>query len=109
MSKEEKDQRTNAIISRLEALSIESNDLLSELRETQRRERPPGEGNTTARTLPHSFVVGDRAIITNNYLRQRNIQGRVIYATAQRVTIIDTQGHRYTRKPTNLRKLSNGQ
>jgi hypothetical protein len=107
MSKD-KDKRTNDIINRLEALSIESNELLNELREAQRRERQAA-GSTPARTpprtQPHSFNIGDRAIIANNYLRQRNIQGQVIYATAQRVTIIDTQGNRYTRKPTNLRKL----
>jgi hypothetical protein len=98
----DKDQRTNDIIDRLEALSIETNELVTELR---RREQLPPTTTTPVRTRPHGFIVGDRASITNNYLRQRNIQGHVIYATAQRVTIIDAQGNRYTRKPTNLRKL----
>jgi hypothetical protein len=100
MRNDKKDQRTNDIIDRLEALSIETNELVTELR--RREQLPP---TTTPVTRPHGFIVGDRASITNNYLRQRNIQGHVIYATAQRVTIIDAQGNRYTRKPTNLRKL----
>jgi hypothetical protein len=99
----DKDQRTSDIITRLEALSIETNELVTELR--RREQLPPVPQTTPVRTRPHSFIVGDRASITNNYLRQRNIQGHMIYATAQRVTIIDAQGNRYTRKPTNLRKL----
>jgi hypothetical protein len=106
MTKEE-DQRTKEIINRLEALSIETNELLTELRGVQLQQPPAdttglrGRTNTTL----HQFHTGDRVIIANNYLRQRNIQGRVIYTTAQRVTLIDDQGNRYTRKPTNLRKL----
>jgi hypothetical protein len=106
MTKEE-DQRTKEIINRLEALSLETNELLTELRGVHQHAQPPT--NTTApglgRTRPHQFHTGDRVIIANNYLRQRNIQGRVVYTTAQRVTLIDDEGNRYTRKPTNLRKL----
>jgi hypothetical protein len=98
-------QRTNDIIDRLEALSIETNELVTELRRREQLPQAAVVTPTSVRTKSHGFVVGDRASITNNYLRQRNIQGHVIYATAQRVTIIDAQGNRYTRKPTNLRKL----
>jgi hypothetical protein len=101
----DKDQRTNDIIDRLEALSIETNELVTELRRREQLPQAAAAIPPSVRTRPHGFVVGDRASITNNYLRQRNIQGHVIYATEQRVTIIDAQGNRYTRKPTNLRKL----
>jgi hypothetical protein len=111
MNEQEQDQRTNNIINRLEALSLETNELLRELRETQPHERRIGATTTPAhtRTPPHEFVVGDRVVIANNYRRQRNTQGTVIYVTAQRVTLIDAQGNRHTRKPTNLRKLQHGQ
>jgi hypothetical protein len=106
----EQDQRTNIIINRLEALSLETNELLRELRETQPHERRPATTATVpTRILPHDFVVGDRVVIANNYRRQRNTQGTVLYVTAQRVTLIDAQGNRHTRKPTNLRKLQHGQ
>jgi hypothetical protein len=106
MTKEE-DQRTKDIINRLEALSIETNELLTELRGVQRPQPPADTSFRSGQTdtTRHHFRTGDRVIIANNYLRQRNIQGRVIYTTAQRVTLIDDQGNRYTRKPTNLRKL----
>jgi hypothetical protein len=109
MTKEEEDQRTKEIIHRLEALSIETSELLTELRVrevNQHALQPPQPPKTIgARARPHQFRVGDRAIIANNYLRQRNIQGSVIYTTPQRITLIDEQGNRYTRKPTNLRKI----
>jgi hypothetical protein len=107
MTKEE-DQRTQEIVTRLEALSIETNKLLTELRGVHQPVQQSVNTSIpvqTGQTRPHQFRTGDRVIIANNYLRQRNIQGRVIYTTAQRVTLIDDQGNRYTRKPTNLRKL----
>jgi hypothetical protein len=106
MTKEE-DQRTKEIINRLEALSLETNELLTELRGVHQHVQPATNTTTPGlrRTRPHQFHTGDRVIIANNYLRQRNIQGRVIYTTEQRVTLIDDEGNRYTRKPTNLRKL----
>jgi hypothetical protein len=104
MTKEEEDQRTKEIIHRLEALSIETNELLTELREVNQHALQPPK-TIGARARPHQFRVGDRVIIANNYLRQRNIQGSVIYTTMQRITLIDEQGNRYTRKPTNLRKV----
>jgi hypothetical protein len=103
MTKEE-DQRTKDIIHRLEALSIETNELLTELRAVNQHALQPKATGVRARPSPQ-FRVGDRVIIANNYLRQRNIQGRVIYTTTQRITLIDEQGNRYTRKPTNLRKV----
>jgi hypothetical protein len=107
----EQDQRTNNIINQLEALSLETNELLRELRETQPHERRT-VANTTpvqTRTPPHDFAVGDRVVIANNYRRQRNTQGTVVYVTLQQITLIDAQGNRHTRKPTNLRKLQHGQ
>ena len=111
----------NDIIDRLEELSIESGALLIELRRARLRERQQDQGSlergavhpvTPPRqtsTFPHGFELGDTVVITNNYLGQRNTRGHVSYITAQRVTIIDAHGQRYTRKPTNLRKLYNDQ
>lgn len=114
------DNNIQDIINRLEELSIESGALLIELRRARLRERQldqqPLEDQRTravhpvtpprqASTFPHGFELGDKVVITNNYLGQRNTRGHVSYITEQRVTIVDAHGQRYTRKPTNLRKL----
>jgi hypothetical protein len=55
----EQDQRTNNIINRLEALSLEMNELLRELRETQPHEQRTGATTTTVhtRTPPHDLMI----------------------------------------------------
>jgi hypothetical protein len=132
----EDEQRTNEIIDRLELLSIETEELLLELREAQQRDRSnTGNSNSQQVAIPsntgaserhvrttsstnaarhtssfaHGFEVGDTVIIANNYLRQRNTRGLVVHITAQRVTIVDSRGVTHKRKYTNLRKIQNGQ
>jgi hypothetical protein len=132
----ERERGTNEIISRLELLSIETAELLSELQEAQERDRSdtgsnnqqrlaiqPGAGerrrhvrttptSNTARltsSFAHGFEIGDTVVIANNYLRQRNTRGLVVRVTEQRVTIVDSRGITHIRKPTNLRKIQHGQ
>jgi hypothetical protein len=104
----------SSIIDRLEVLSLQTNALVLELRAARLREQgsdaraqraPPATPPRQPATFRHGYAVGDRAIITNRYLGQRNTEGRVTYVTEQRVTIVDGSGNLYTRKPSNLRRL----
>ena len=116
MVRNQKDNITD-IVDRLEALTLQTNALvaelraarLQELRENNARSQQWGPEVTPPRRTPtfhHGYEEGDRAIITNRYLGQRNTEGTVTHVTEQRVTIVDSTGNTYTRKPSNLRKLS---
>ena len=101
------DKEISDIIDELDSLSIQANALVRRLRRARLAEQGVRSGAQAPRTetYPHGYEVGDRVVITNRYLGQKNTQGQVTHITAQRVTLVDSSGNRYTRKPSNLRKL----
>lgn len=115
------ERRITEIIDRLDALTIEASDLTGELRDLRRRTRAaqrevPARTRTAQREVPrersvttfeHGFEVDDQVVITNLYQGFRGTRGTVTGITSQFVTLRDANGRSYTRKCTNLRKVTN--
>jgi hypothetical protein len=93
------------LIEELASLTLRANEIAQEL-QTATNRRDPRTARTNRRpTFEHGFELGDRAVITNAYHGQQHTQGTVTRITKHRITITDAQGNKFTRAPTNLRKL----
>lgn len=110
----DEDQRISEIIDRLDLLTIEASTLTGELRELRnRRERSNQRAaqrevprQTRAETFDHGFVSGDEVVITNLCQGFRGTRGTVTNVTQTYVTLRDATGRLYTRKYTNVRKIT---
>lgn len=77
--------------------------------------RNPGQGSplflrhTKPPVTTTEFKLGDRAIIANSYLGLKGTKGEITHITPNRITIRDDLGRLHARKPSNLRRLQNGE
>ena len=94
------EKRITNIIARLEELTIETQELIQELRQLH---TPTTNAHSSRPNFDHIFVLGDKVVITNNYLGKKGTRGIVTTVTAKRVTLTDSTGRKHTRKPSNLR------
>ena len=98
------------IINRLDELSLEVHKLTQELRSLQHGQHIQPFA-TTNNAVParepnlfeHPYKDGDKVIITNAYLGRKGTHGTVINTTAKRITLVDQQGKKHTRKPDNIK------
>ena len=122
------EERITDLIERIEAITLETQDITRELRQLQEQQLTTGQPNSvttepseppsvytpTATAIPqenlprspattHDFHIGDRAIITNSYLGKKGTSGVVIAISPKQVTIRDKNGRSHKRKHTNLR------
>jgi ATP-dependent exoDNAse (exonuclease V) alpha subunit len=93
--------RISDIIDRLNALTLEANALICELRVLT----SPGEpGDRKKDPSVNNFKKGDQVIITNNYRGQRGTTGVITHVTEKQVTLEDGRGKKFTRKFTNVKE-----
>lgn len=95
--------RIREISQNIETLSAQLNQLIIE----DNREDQIVEANPPPTPVDNEFNIGDRVQITNNYRRQRGLQGTVTHVTQQQVSLrIDGERRVINKKKTNVRKIN---
>lgn len=102
--------RITEIINRLEALTIETTTLTTELRQLHLQtgatvSEPIGQFPLRVETFAHGITVGDKVVITNNYKFQRGVIGTAVRVGETTIVLVDSAGREYQRKYTNVRNL----
>jgi hypothetical protein len=91
------ERQISTLIQRIDALTLEANELTRELQTLTRRQEANDE----------ELVEGDFVEITNNYLGQKGVTGIITKVTRTQYRIRnETTGRKYSRKKNNVRKTT---